>query len=69
MFRIPAPIQKKQTIFYPLHRAAPDSKKHLEIHLPSIEELPYANESHFQLLLNHLSIDDIVIIFTHMLFE
>lgn len=45
------------------------SEKNLEIGLPSIEELPYVNPSHFEMLLELIHTDDIVTIFTHMLFE
>lgn len=65
VFKIPAPIRNKQTIFYPLCNNRPP----LEISLPSIEDLPFANQSHFELMLQFLSIEDIVNIFTHMLFE
>lgn len=41
----------------------------LEIALPYIEELPFVNQSHFEMLLESIHPDDIVTIFTHMLFE
>lgn len=65
VFKIPAPIRNKQKVIYPLLQV----ESPLVISLPGIEELPYANPSHFELLLDLLPVEDIVNIFTHMLFE
>jgi hypothetical protein len=43
--------------------------EYLEIYLPGIEELPFVNHSHFEMLLDSMKVEDIIKAFTHMLFE
>lgn len=64
VFKIPAPVRTLNTkILYPLINGV------LEIVQPSIEDLPFVNTSHFEKLFRYLPADDIINIFTHMLFE
>jgi hypothetical protein len=46
-----------------------ESPQKLEIELPGIQNMHYANVSHFRTLLEHINVEDIVTIFTHMLFN
>jgi hypothetical protein len=66
VLKIPAPIRGKTRVQYPL---ATSPVEYLDIQLPGIEDLPYANQSHFEMLLEMLPVDDIITIFTHLLFE
>lgn len=43
--------------------------KNIRIAQPSVDDLPYANDSHFDLLLSLMDPEDIVRIFTSLLFE
>lgn len=71
VFKIPTPKRNKTKVIYPLMKYKTEwgIVKNLEIGLPSIEELPYVNPSHFEMLLEMINTSDIVTIFTHMLFE
>lgn len=64
MFKIPRPLRSRQIYFYPVKE-----NKLIELALPAIEDLPYACFQHYELLLRHLPVEDIVTVFTHMLFE
>ena len=65
VFKLPVPSRNKLTLKYPLLKR----DQYLEIAMPNLEELPYANHSHFEMLMGSLSVHDIVEVFTHMLFE
>jgi hypothetical protein len=64
VFQIPAPIRNKEIVRYPRLTDKP-----LKMSQPGILELPYMNLSFFQLMLANISPDDIVTIFTCLLFE
>ena len=61
---IPVPNRDGKKIKYPLMNS--DT---LDIFLPSIDELPYCDHSFFTMLLDYISPDHIIEIFTNMLFE
>lgn len=65
VFTIPVPNRDRKKIYYPILLGS----EFLEIYLPSIDELPYYDPSFFNLLLENINPDQIIEIFTHMLFE
>lgn len=64
MFRVPTPLQNKLTVVMPLLDGS-----ELEMSLPGMDELPYANVQHFKQLLDSVDPQELITIFTHMLFE
>lgn len=64
VFTIPVPIRDRKKIRFPLLDG--DT---LDIFLPSIDELPYCDHSFFTMLLEYVSPDNLIEIFTNMLFE
>ncbi|NBO22859.1 hypothetical protein EBU94_05940 [bacterium] len=57
-------MRDRKVIKYPLR-----DEEYLGINLPSIDELPYCDQSFFEMMLENLNSDQIIEIFTHMLFE
>jgi len=70
VFKIPNPDRIKSKIKYPQYVPFQENEKSwIELKVPLITELPYANDSHMEMMLEYLTVDDIVRIFTHMLYE
>ena len=66
VFTIPVPNRDRKKINYPI---LDDEEKYLEIFLPSIDEMPYCDHSFFVMLLDNINPDQMIEVFTHMLFE
>jgi len=64
VFTIPVPNRDRKKIIYPLY-----DEKYLEIFLPSIDEMPYCDHSFFEMLLDNINPDQMIEVFTQMLFE
>ena len=69
VFQIPVPIRNQEVVNFKLHKKDGFPQKPLTMSQPAILELPYANNSFFELLLDKLKPDDIITIFTVMLLE
>jgi hypothetical protein len=75
VFKIPVPSRIKPKIKYPRWRPllatqTLDDLDFIKLQNPGMDELPFVNHSHFETLLEFMpNHEDIVRVFTHMLFE
>lgn len=69
---MPIPSREKKKLKYPKFESVysfNEEPDYLEIQFSGIENLPFVNHSHFELLLDSFTIEEIVKSFTYMLFE